>query len=224
MANDPTTPPADPFKWVTPEARLSYPNLFQPRAQEGQKAKYGCALIFPKSSLTLPAKTPAMKQAEAAVIAAAKKGLGDAKAIAMLKEKKLRLPFRDGAEKFTIDASGKKVYPIGYGPDVIFVNVRADRMPGVVDQALKAMTENDPRIYAGCYVRASIQAFYYDTNGNQGVSFGLMNVQLLRDGEPLGGMSRPENDFEPVAAPLADDDDLLGGASTAELTDADLDL
>ena len=33
------------------------------------------------------------------------------------------------------------------------------------------------------------------SNGNKGIACGLNNLQKLRDGEPLGGKSRAEDDF-----------------------------
>ena len=55
-------------------------------------------------------------------------------------------------------------------------------------------------LYSGIYGRASINFYAFNTNGNRGIACGLNNLQKLRDGEPLGGKSRAEDDF-------ADDDD-----------------
>ena len=55
-------------------------------------------------------------------------------------------------------------------------------------------------LYSGIYGRASINFYAFNTNGNKGIACGLNNLQKLRDGEPLGGKSRAEDDF-------ADDDD-----------------
>jgi hypothetical protein len=58
--------------------------------------------------------------------------------------------------------------------------------------------------YSGCYGRASINFFAYNTAGNRGIGCGLNNLQKLDDGEPLSGRSRPEDDFGDY------DDDPLG--------------
>ena len=55
-------------------------------------------------------------------------------------------------------------------------------------------------LYSGIYGRASINFYAFNTNGNKGIACGLNNLKKLRDGEPLGGKSRAEDDF-------ADDDD-----------------
>jgi hypothetical protein len=61
-------------------------------------------------------------------------------------------------------------------------------------------------LYSGCYVRASINLYPFNKNGNKGIGAGLNNIQKLADGEPLGGRSRAEDDFEAVAEK---DDDLI---------------
>lgn len=193
--------PADPQKWITPEARLSYPNLFAPRAvKKGDKEKYSCTLIFPKQT--------DLAQAKAACFAAAEKFFGaDWRKKVQEGKLKLQFPFRRGDEPDYLEKPG-------YGPETIFIRASAEQRPGVVDQAVQPILDST-RIYPGCFVRASLRAFGYDNTGNKGVSFGLNNIQFLRDGESLGGMSRAQDDFTPVAgaASQADDDidDLLGG-------------
>jgi hypothetical protein len=52
--------------------------------------------------------------------------------------------------------------------------------------------------YSGCFARATVRAFAYSNKGNNGVAFGLQNIQKLRDGDPLGGRTRPSDDFQAV--------------------------
>ena len=47
----------------------------------------------------------------------------------------------------------------------------------------------------GVYGRASINLYAFNNNGNKGIACGLNNLQKIRDGEPLGGKSRAEDDF-----------------------------
>ena len=51
-----------------------------------------------------------------------------------------------------------------------------------------------PIVYSGCYVRASISFYPFNTNGNRGIACGLQNVQLWCDGEPLNGRVRAEDE------------------------------
>ena len=41
----------------------------------------------------------------------------------------------------------------------------------------------------------SINFYAFNSNGNKGIACGLNNLQKIRDGEPLGGKSRAEDDF-----------------------------
>lgn len=75
------------------------------------------------------------------------------------------------------------------GPDI----VDADRQP-ILDHS---------KVYSGVYGRASINFYAFNFNGNKGIACGLNNLQKIKDGEPLGGKSRAEDDFDD------EDDDFL---------------
>ncbi|MFI3058528.1 DUF2815 family protein [Streptococcus sp. 2021WUSS030] len=64
--------------------------------------------------------------------------------------------------------------------------------------------KEDSELYSGIYGRASITFYAFNSNGNKGIACGLNNLQKLRDGEPLGGRTRAEDDFA-----TEDDDDFL---------------
>lgn len=167
-------------KVITPEAILSYPQLFEARSVDGSKAKFSCALVFLEGT-----DLKALKDAVTAVGVAK---YGADKFADMVKRNALKLPFRKGEEKSYPDGS-------------IFINVRSDQQPGVVDRVADPKTgkprviTDEREIYAGCRVRASINAYCYDTSGNKGITFGLNNVQKLGDGERLDGKTRAEDDF-----------------------------
>ena len=59
-------------------------------------------------------------------------------------------------------------------------------------------------VYSGVYGRASINLYAFNSTGNKGIACGLNNLQKIRDGEPLGGKSRAEDDFD-----TDDEDDFL---------------
>ena len=61
--------------------------------------------------------------------------------------------------------------------------------------------------YSGCYVRASITFYPFNTNGLRGVACGLQNLQFWCDGEPLNGRVRAEDEFD--ALDDVDDEDFL---------------
>lgn len=161
-------------KVVTGKVRFSYLHCWEPHvAVEGQTPKYSVSLLIPKSDTETVARIKAA--CEAAIQAK----------WPTKRPPNLRMPLRDG------DAEDKGPEYAGHW----FLNVSSKQKPGIVDATLNPIL--DPaELYSGCYGRASINAFAYDQAGNRGVSFGLLNLQKLADGEPLGGRSRPEDDFE----------------------------
>ena len=183
----------DNLKVVTPVARLSFPSLFKATKPKGapaeQEPKYGCTLLFEEGE-----DLTALKRAAAQAI---KDKWGDEK------PKDLRLPFRD---------QGEKDYD-GYEDGAIFITASSKQRPGVVDGKLNRI-EDEEDIYPGCFVRASVRAFAYGGKGTgfkPGVSFGLQNIQKVKDGEQLGGRMKPEDEFEKVESESGGDDldDLL---------------
>lgn len=199
---------ADPKKVITPEARLSFPHLFTPRpGPSGGEPKYSCALIFEEGTDTKPF--------EAAIIAAAKEKWGD-NAIPMIKAGKLRLPIRtDWEDK-------------GYPENSFFINCSSKEQPGLVYPFADPLTNQpqvieDPKeLYPGCYVRASLRAFPYDAGGNKGVSFGLNNIQKIRDGDRLDNRVSAVNEFDVISErPLAEigGEQSEGDGSASELED-----
>jgi hypothetical protein len=179
---------AQSTKVVTGKCRLSYAHLFEPTSMEdgGQKF-YSCALLIPKSDKVTVKK---IKDAEKIAIENGKAKVFNNK-IANLKT-----PLRDGdAEK-----EGDETYAGHY-----FINVKCKQKPGLVDKDMQPIL--DPAdLYSGCFVRASINLFAFNKNGNKGIGAGLNNIQKLGEGEPLGGRTRAEDDFEAVQE---EDDDLI---------------
>ena len=177
-------------KVITGEVRLSYVHLFEKYAQnEGQEPKYSCVILVPKSDR----KT--IKAIKAAQQAALENG----------KSSKFggRIPtnwkntFRDGDTDDAVDHERNPEYK-GH----MFMTVSSTQQPGIVDRKVQDILDSR-EVYSGMYARVSINAFPFNTQGNKGVSFGLNHVQKLRDGEPLGGRSRADDDFDE----LDDEDD-----------------
>jgi hypothetical protein len=74
-----------PTKVVTPKFRLSFPELFEPKAFENQAAKYSIQMLFDKKTDLAPLKAVVKK--------AANEKWGDNL------PKGILLPFKDGNEK-----------------------------------------------------------------------------------------------------------------------------
>jgi hypothetical protein len=178
---------------ITPKGRLSYPHLFEPQIPPNQtEPVYSCTLVFEDGT--------DLSALEKEVERVAKDKWGD-KYAALQKTGKIRSPFRlDGEEK-------------GYPEGSVFINIKSKAAPGIVsifpgDDGKPAKITDPSQIYAGCFARASVRAFAYDTQGNKGVSFALNNIQKLADGDRLDGRMRAEDEFEADANAAADLNDL----------------
>lgn len=80
------------------------------------------------------------------------------------------------------------------------------KAPGVVDR--KRVKITDPlAIYSGCYIRAAVNFYPFNANGNRGIACGLQNIQFWEDGEPLNGRVRAEDEFDSLDD--EDDEDFL---------------
>lgn len=157
----------------TPEFRLCFPNLFKPTSFEGStRETYNCVMVFPKDA-------DLSKLKEIAKAAFNKAFPNGAKGV--------RSPFRDGNEK--ADDWGEVF------KDAIFIRASSNIKPGVADRRKRLITEEE-QVYSGCYARAIVHAFAYDVKGNKGVSFGLEAIQIVREGEHLGGGAAAVNMFE----------------------------
>lgn len=177
-------------KVVTGKVRFSYLHVFEPHAiDEGQEPKYSVCLLIPKSDRATLSKIKAA--VEAAKQAGASKWGGKIPA-------NLKTPLRDGDE----ERPDQEEYRDHY-----FINASSKTKPGVVDAQLNAIIDST-ELYSGCYGRASINFYAFNTAGNKGIACGLNNLQKLEDGDYLGGRSRPEDDFDAVEDDY--EDDLLG--------------
>ena len=168
-------------KVITGVVRLSFPHLFEKHAV-GDKGepKYSCMLLIPKSDRAT------LKKLRDAQQAALREGASKFKGGKPPKNWKDTL--RDGDEE-----KDTEEYPEYEG--CYFLNVSDNRRPGVVDINRDPVEPDE--VYSGCYVRASLNAYAFNTQGNQGVSFGLNNIQKVRDGDSLGGGgTRAEDDFD----------------------------
>ena len=167
-------------KVITNKVRFSYVNIFRSRSfRDGQDAKYSICLLIPKSDKAGLAKlTAAMDEA---VQEGVKTKWGGKM------PKNLHLPLRDG------DIERADEAPEYAG--MMFLNANSNTKPGIVDKDLNEILDAD-EVYSGCWGRASINFFPYDSNGNRGVGVGLNNIQKLKDDEPLGSArASAESDF-----------------------------
>jgi len=177
---NPTAPVKSQFI-LTPEARLSFANLFRPKVSrfDATKSNYSCVLVFaPGIDIT------ALKNL---IWRAAVEAFGEAKARAIPLE---NWPFK------VLKENDAKIP--GFPEGSVAINCQSQFPPGLCDQARQAVI--DPNvIYSGCYVHATVNAFAWERVGKRGVSFGLGNMQKIKDGPRLDNRRTIEQDFTPLA-------------------------
>ena len=177
-------------KVITGKVRFSYVNIFKARGFNGGDEKYSICLLIPKDDqATLDKIEKAVQDAINAAKQAGVSSKWNGK-----KPANLKLPLRDGDE----DRPEAPEYAGMY-----FLNANSTQKPGIVDKDLVEIIDPE-EVYSGCYGRASINFYAFNSNGNRGIACGLNNLQKIRDGEPLGGKSRAEDDFA-----TDDDEDFL---------------
>jgi hypothetical protein len=191
MANQEKGRYTNPTKVVTGEVRLSYANLWEPKSINGGTPKYSVSIIISKTDARTIAKIKAA--IETAYREGETKLKGNGKTVPPIAA--IKTPLRDGDTERPDD----EAYAGSY-----FINANSATAPGIVDKACEPILERS-QIYSGVYARASVNFYAFNSNGNRGVACGLNNIQKLRDGDPLGGKSRAEDDFS-----TDDDEDFLG--------------
>lgn len=183
-----------PTKVITgPDTRWSYANIWEPKSIKGSDPKFSVSLIIPKSDKQTIGKIK--KAIEAAYKEGEGKLKGNGKSVSALSV--LKTPLRDGDAERPDDEAYSNSY---------FLNANSTTAPGVVDTAKQPILDKF-EVYSGCYGRASINFYAYNVNGNRGIACGLNHLQKVRDGEPLGGRSRAEDDFDDLD--IEDDEDFL---------------
>lgn len=175
-------------KVTTGKVRLSYAHLFEASSIEGNEPKFSVSVIISKDDKeTLKAIKDAVEE-----VKETSKAKWGGKVPATLKT-----PLRDGDAERPDDDAYTNCY---------FLNASSKNKPGVVDQNVHAVLDAT-EVYSGCYGRLTINFYAFSASGNKGVAAGLGNVQKLAEGEPLGGFTRAETDFDAVAST---EDDFLG--------------
>ena len=176
-------------KMVIP-CRISFANIWEPKAINGGDEKYSVSCLIPKSDKKTLARI--QKAVEAA------KEDGKSRKWRGKIPPNLKLPLRDG----DIDRPDDENYE-----DCFFLNASSKDAPQVVDRKVNPIL--DPMmVYSGCYCNVSVNFYAFNANGNRGVAAGLGNIQFVRDGERLSGKASADADFDALED---DDEDVLGG-------------
>lgn len=166
------------MKLTLKNVRLSFPHLFQKAAFNGNETKFEATFLLNKESQVEQIK--ALKQA------IADKLKNDLKGAKLAADK---ICLRDG-EDVSYD---------GYAGHMSIKASNAKR-PVIVDRDKSPLTEDDNRIYAGCYVNAIIELWAQDNQYGKRINANLLGVQFAKDGDPFGdgAVSVSADDFEAI--------------------------
>lgn len=182
-------------KLNTPQFRVAFPAVFEAKYNTlSKKNEFSVVALFPKGA--------DLSKLKAAAQEAITKTFGNDK---KKWPKNLKSPFRDQGDRAKTNDEGEEVLPQGYVKGAIYINLKSSQRPGVVDQNVEEMIDSSD-FYGGCWAIASVNAFAYDKVG-KGVSFGLGNLQKVRDDKAFGNRTKPQEDFSAVASPDSDNDE-----------------
>lgn len=172
----------NPTKVITGvNTRWSYANVWEAKSINGGTPKFSVSLIIPKDDTTTVNKMKAAIQSAYEEGQSKLKGNGKTVPARSI----LKTPLRDG----DLERPDDEAYANSY-----FVNANSSSAPGIVDADRQPIIDRS-EVYSGVYGRASINFYAFNSNGNKGIACGLNNLQKMKDGEPLGGKSRAEDDF-----------------------------
>ncbi|MDY3987122.1 MAG: DUF2815 family protein [Peptoniphilaceae bacterium] len=168
---------------TTSKVRLSYVNVFTPRANQQGVEKYSVTCLLPKTD------TAGYNQLMAAIKAEyeAEKD-GKLKGVATPKH-----PIWDGDG---VTSTGAEFGPECKGCWVFTASANPEYPPAVVDQNVQPILKQTD-VYSGCYGHVALSIYAYN-NQSKGIGFGLNGVQKVADGEPLGHSFSAKDAFHTV--------------------------
>lgn len=176
------------MKVTLKNVRLSFPQLFTAKGFNGgeENKKFSATFILDKDD-----HADLIEKVKSVIAKVKKEKWGKDAG----KVKKLCLI--DGEEKEEFD---------GYDDTVMAISSSTAKRPPVVDRKLVPVTEEDDKVYAGCFVNATIDIWAQDNQYGKRVNAQLRAVQFWADGDAFGADPvDAEQEFE-----AAEDDDDLG--------------
>lgn len=162
-------------KIMLPNVRLSFPSLFHKAVFDGKETKFEATFLINKDE-----QADKVKEVKAAIDAAIKEALKGAK----LPADKLCMKDGDGIEY------------AGYAGHMS-LKASSQKRPIVLNRDKTPLTEDDNKLYAGCYVNAIIELWAQNNQFGKRINANLLGVQFFKDGEPFAdGVTASASDFE----------------------------
>jgi len=144
--------------------RLSFPSLFQHAAFGGDSTgKYEATFVLDKKE-----HATVISQIEAEILRLQKEEIKS-------KVSSDKLCLKDGDESGRDEFAGKMT-----------IKASTKKRPLVIDRDKTPITEDDNKVYAGCYVNAIVSLWAQNNQWGKRVNAQLDGVQFARDGEPFG--------------------------------------
>lgn len=164
--------------------RLSFPSLFRKAVFNGEETKYEATLLIDKET-----QDELYQKLKSGIAEKIKTDLKGAKLPAD------KLCLKDGDE---IDYDGYA----GHWS----VKASNNKRPMVIDKDKTPLTQDDDRIYAGCYVNVILELWAMDNQWGKRINANLLGVQFAKDGQPFAdGVSASVDDFD-LVTDLDDDE------------------
>jgi len=165
------------------KVRLSFPSLFRKAVFSGEETKFEATFLINKET-----QAELIKEIQSVIKA---KMTTDLKGAKLASDK---ICLKDGDE---IDYDG-------YAGHWSIKASNAKR-PLVIDSDKTPLSEDDNRIYSGCYVNAVIEVWAQNNSWGKRINANLLGVQFAGDGAPFGdGVTASVDDFDAFGADESD--------------------
>lgn len=188
---------------ITPEFRVSFPQIFEPKSINGSAPKYSIVMLFPKGCDL----TDMVNAIKAAGVSKFPDDKGFFQKLALPFPTEEECGYKLGLKDQNFKRKAEKYE--GYEAGAYTATATAKNQPGVVDANLQRII-NPEDIYPGCWARAQVNIVGYDAVGN-GVGIYLNNLQKTRDDDRLDSRQSAESVFTAVDVPSGGDaSDLFG--------------
>lgn len=156
-------------------ARLSFPSLFRKAVFNGEETKFEATFLLNKEE-----HAETITEIQTAIKSMLANDLKGAKLSAD------KICLKDGDE---IDYDGYA--------GCMSIKASSSKRPLVLDRDRSPLTQDDNRIYAGCYVSGVIELWAQNNQWGKRINANLLGVQFVKDGEPFGdGVSASVDDFD----------------------------
>lgn len=155
--------------------RLSFPSLFRKATFEGTETKYEATFMLDKEQ-----HADVIAEIKKQIAAGIKENLKGAKVPSD------KIALKDG------DEAGRDEYEGHFT-----LKAANNKRPKVIDRDKTPLTEDDERLYSGCYVNAVVDPWYQSNAYGKRVNFNLLGVQFFKDGDPFeSGSTADDDDFD----------------------------